>query len=305
MPLLLRPLGPSVLRAIPTARPSLIRPHRLLTTVPMRLFIVPIFQDHWGYHCQSSVRPAGRLGRLVEYASAKWEGLAAAQHDSWRRRLYDAGTRLMDKIDYHEWFLKAVPAQSDLEDAKGLPLHFPRNLDPARVRTRLAALASERTPYHKRYLWLSCLWLPLTLAFGIIPFVPNLPLFYNLFRIYSHYRAYQGASHLETLIRQDRLAYGAPEPVLERYAASFALTADSPLSETIIRGLAHELDLPTLELALLRAQHQIVQRAVAAGEYTLPATEGAAHIDMELPVGQTRPPPYSVERPDTMDKKDV
>lgn len=42
---------------------------------------------------------------------------------------------------------------------------------------------------------------PVTWPFAIIPIVPNFPLFYVLWRAWSHYKAWRGATYLEQLIK--------------------------------------------------------------------------------------------------------
>lgn len=42
---------------------------------------------------------------------------------------------------------------------------------------------------------------PLTWPFAIIPIVPNFPLFYVLWRAWSHYKAWRGATYLESLLK--------------------------------------------------------------------------------------------------------
>ena len=41
----------------------------------------------------------------------------------------------------------------------------------------------------------------MTFPFAIIPVVPNFPLFYVLWRAWSHYRAWRGATYLESLLK--------------------------------------------------------------------------------------------------------
>lgn len=42
---------------------------------------------------------------------------------------------------------------------------------------------------------------PLTWPFAIIPIVPNFPLFYVLWRAWSHYKAWRGATYVEALLK--------------------------------------------------------------------------------------------------------
>ncbi|KAJ1649199.1 hypothetical protein IWQ61_009638 [Dispira simplex] len=220
----------------------------------MRFFVLPLFKDQWAFHCQTSTPPTGRVARWVDYASRKWEGLAEAPLKSWKNRLYQTGMRLMDRIDHHEWFLKSVPTHVTPTKA---PVYHPKVLPTSQVHQRLVRLVAEKRPYHKRYFALSCLWLPLTATFTLVPIVPNIPFFYNLFRVYSHYRAYRGAEHLGQLLAEERLQFDSPLPSpLESRETLFRDTHDQPLPVTAIRSMCHELDLPLLEINLLRAHGQ-------------------------------------------------
>ncbi|KAJ1994504.1 hypothetical protein H4R33_000210 [Dimargaris cristalligena] len=265
----------------------------------MRLFVVPIFKNHWGYHCQTSVLPSGRLARWVDYASTKWEGLSAAKPNSWKFRLYTSGSNLMDKIDYHEWFLKSVPPRNPVEDRGRMPVICPATLDTDEVQTKLTHLITQRKPYHQRYLTLSCLWLPLSLAFSLVPLVPNVFLFYNLFRVYSHYRAYQGADHLLWLLHNNQVDFTGTDPIFQAREALFRVTDEDPLSVASIHQLSHELDMPLLEVNLLRAHNQILDRASEAGEYT-PSTDGDSAIDVHShpPSPSSGSPPLDSVDPD-------
>ncbi len=42
---------------------------------------------------------------------------------------------------------------------------------------------------------------PVTFPFALIPVIPNFPMFYVLWRAWSHYKAWRGASYLESLLK--------------------------------------------------------------------------------------------------------
>lgn len=56
-------------------------------------------------------------------------------------------------------------------------------------------MIKERKKYHRKYLILSFGLLPFTGVLSLLPF-PNFLFFYNVFRLYSHYKAYNGSSIL-------------------------------------------------------------------------------------------------------------
>ena len=41
----------------------------------------------------------------------------------------------------------------------------------------------------------------MTFPFALIPVIPNFPFFYILWRAWSHYKAWRGASYLESLLK--------------------------------------------------------------------------------------------------------
>ncbi|KAJ1984975.1 hypothetical protein H4R34_000319 [Dimargaris verticillata] len=249
----------------------------------MRLLVVPIYQSQWAYHCSTTIRPTGRLASWVAYATRKWEALAEAKTRTWRRRLYATGTGLMDKIDYHEWFLKSVPSRGDAGDLQKMTVHYPPLLDGTQVQAQLVQMVKERKPYHRRYLTLSCLWLPLSLSFGLVPLIPNIPLFYNLFRVYSHYKAHQGAEHLDWLLANGQIELDAALPALASRADIFQATALTPLPEAVLHDIAHELAWSGVATDLLRAHSQVVSqltdtnRPASPDHSSSPAADGRPH----------------------------
>lgn len=59
------------------------------------------------------------------------------------------------------------------------------------VQHDLEKLLDERKPYHRKYMFYSAYWVPVACTFAIVPVIPNIPLAYNLFRLYSHYKGRQ------------------------------------------------------------------------------------------------------------------
>lgn len=82
----------------------------------MRVFAIPILRNHWAYYCHSNIQSTSRLARAVDWSSKKWDQLGSAEPNTWKRKLYDGGTRLMNQLDYQEWFLKNVPTKEDIKD---------------------------------------------------------------------------------------------------------------------------------------------------------------------------------------------
>ncbi|KAK4705017.1 hypothetical protein P7C70_g1188, partial [Phenoliferia sp. Uapishka_3] len=115
------------------------------------------------------------------------------------RKLEDA-TGPGDLVQYEEWALKAIdPALSPTpwskpgtprpgDDGKVTLLYPPSLLSPGPLLDALKAQLAHREPHHKSAMWKCLLGAPLTFPFAIIPVVPNFPLFYVLWRAWSHWR---------------------------------------------------------------------------------------------------------------------
>lgn len=64
---------------------------------------------------------------------------------------------------------------------------------------------------------------PLTWPFAIIPIIPNFPLFYVLWRAWSHYKAWRGALYLENLLKMGMIVE-QPSKELDRVYQSRGVT---------------------------------------------------------------------------------
>ncbi|KAF9123320.1 hypothetical protein BGW39_009105 [Mortierella sp. 14UC] len=189
-------------------------------------------------HCHSTLaKPSSSyLNRATVFASKKWEELSQAAPDSMKRKLYSAGTTMLEKIEHRETFFKEVPAKEDVTITTMVPFMYPSSLKEAQVRTEFKALVNQRIPYHRKYMIYSAAWMPVTSLFTIVPLVPNIPFFYNAYRLWSHWKAYNGAKHLDFLIKNGSIAFHSSE-VLDlglQHDPSFAVyfTGSYQLSKT-------------------------------------------------------------------------
>lgn len=150
----------------------------------------------------------------------------------------------------------------------------------------LEKLLKERVPYHKKYMYYSAYWVPLSCTFVIVPLIPNIPLAYNLFRLYSHYKAYKGADHLNDLMNNGLVIYEQdkqldaildnkrfvtaadikfPEQAKDEFKAKkpnlklLEQDLEGVLSEADIKLIGEALDMPGIELELNRARTQILK----------------------------------------------
>ncbi|KAF9168182.1 hypothetical protein DFQ26_000749 [Actinomortierella ambigua] len=185
----------------------------------MRIFLIPLSRATRTLHCHSTLAPppTSYLTRATSWAGKKWSELGQSPHDSAKHKVFVFGTRVLDKLPHEEYFLKAVPAKEDWDQAPAkpnmVPFTYPSAWKEARVKDDFRALVRARVPYHRKYMIYSAIWVPFTSLFAIVPLVPNFPLFYNAYRLWSHWKAYQGAKHLDFLITNNVLDY-QPSDVL-------------------------------------------------------------------------------------------
>ncbi|CEJ03775.1 hypothetical protein RMCBS344292_17752 [Rhizopus microsporus] len=253
----------------------------------MRLYAIPIVKNRWAYYCHSTIPVQSRLVKAVNWSSKKWEQLGKADPQTWKRKLYDRGSHVMNQLDYQEWFLKSVPAKNEIpEPIKSVAIHYPRMLEEKMLHHDLEKLLKERVPYHKKYMYYSAYWVPLSCTFVIVPLIPNIPLAYNLFRLYSHYKAYKGADHLNDLTNNGLVIYEQdkqldaildnkkfvtatdikfPEQVKDEFKAKkpnlklLEQDLEGVLSKADIKLIGEALDMPGIELELNRARTQILK----------------------------------------------
>jgi len=172
-----------------------------------------------------------KASRLVTKATNKateqWEKFGKAPQGNWKHRIYMQGEKLMDRVDYEEWLLKALdasaapklltrrPKPGDLSEGTAtsssedeqIPLYFPSSfMSDFEVVQDLKQMLDHREPHHNDLMKKSLYVAPLTFPFAILPVVPNFPLFYVLWRAWSHWRALKSSQYLQSLITHQQLA---------------------------------------------------------------------------------------------------
>jgi len=190
----------------------------------MRLFLLPISTRRTLIYAEpiASTLPAAQqkyLDRLVNKANTTWTSWETSS-TTWKLKTTAYGNALFRRIAFEEWGLKSIPPlrkDSDTTGAGGartLQLRYPPAYTPAAVLPIVSQLATSRQALHRRRMWGAIALMPVTIPFGLIPVVPNLPFFYLLFRTYSHWRALQGAYHLAHLLER-RLLSPSPSATLD------------------------------------------------------------------------------------------
>ncbi|CAG8588481.1 9243_t:CDS:2, partial [Acaulospora morrowiae] len=205
--------------------------------------------------------PKTLVSRATAYAAKKWEQLSHADSSSWKHKLYVNGQKLLDKMDYEEYFLKGVPLKKEINDASSkVPLLYPsKTVKPEKVTETLERLLKSRIPYHRKYMIYSGLLLPLSASFTIVPLVPNIPLFYNLFRFYSHYKAFKGAQHLQHITNDGRLIPTKSDQ-LNYIFDGLDLENGDVIDEDRIHMITDEFKVERLGIEVRRARHQILEK---------------------------------------------
>jgi hypothetical protein len=78
-----------------------------------------------------------------------------------------------------------------------VPVHHPSSIDSAIIKELLQTAVEHRLPYHKKYMYYSAYWIPAALSFAVVPLIPNIPLAYNAFRLYSHFKGRQSFKEMK------------------------------------------------------------------------------------------------------------
>lgn len=205
----------------------------------LRLVVLPYFRRHWLFATSGPAAPGAAAeeaglprfaARLVDrgwaYAAGQWETAARAEEGTLRRRVYNLALSLMSNIKPSESFLMSVPLKAHRECGSVVVI-YPKTMDARVVHDRLASLVRVQAAEHRRAMWMWCAALPVIMPIGILP-VPNLPFYWNVYRIYCNWRAAQGGEELRKLIADARDAAGGDgrqpphQPRAARAEAAFA-----------------------------------------------------------------------------------
>ncbi|KAI8916649.1 mitochondrial K+-H+ exchange-related-domain-containing protein [Powellomyces hirtus] len=191
----------------------------------------------------------------VAWSTTKWDEMGKKEEGSFTRRLHVWGEKLKDLVDSDEWFLKSIPGVTEIDWKKvslipptpstipssesesepsssqssstpppssqqqqqlfKLPIHHASSTSSAHVSEYLHNMLSKRKHYHQRHLTLSLCFVPFSCLFMVLP-GPNVPLAWNLFRLYSHWRALQGVHTLKRLESADSFLF-VPDTVVDHH----------------------------------------------------------------------------------------
>jgi len=222
-----------------------------------------------------ATRATNLITKATNLATNQWEKFGKADKGNWKYKVYMRGEKLMDRIEYEEWLLKALDASTapklwsrkkvlvateagdeaalTSKDGQHVPLYYPPSLiSDSQLLKNLGGLLEHREPHHnsamKKALWIA----PLTFPFAVIPVVPNFPLFYVLWRAWSHWRALKSSQYLKGLLSHDQLQPESSKVLDELYASKgkdAKLTEASPgtpeilLTTEMVDSLKQKFDL--------------------------------------------------------------
>lgn len=200
----------------------------------MKLFLLPISTRRALIYCEplSNLMPVSKqsyLDRAVSKANTTW---ATWEKDTkaignWKKRTTNWGNIMLRRIPFEEWSLKSIPPLGKRptrdfgsgekqmlvggavgEKTERVEVRYPalyQALGKESVTDVLRRLSTERQGLHSSRLKYCVVGMPLTIPFGLLPIIPNIPFFYLAFRAYSHWTALRGSKHLEHLVNTSTL----------------------------------------------------------------------------------------------------
>ncbi|CAG8973360.1 hypothetical protein HYALB_00000123 [Hymenoscyphus albidus] len=248
----------------------------------MRLFLLPISTRRVLIYCQRLNVAAPEKQTWADWGTSKatklWAGWEKRE-SGWQRKVVDYGNYALKRIPYEEWGLKSIPPISarkkEISAGEKVEVFFPSTVLPEQnILEVLKKLGTERQSLHQKRLIWSCIGMPISAPFAIVPVVPNLPFFYLVFRAWSHWRALSGSKHIEFLLKKE-LVTPKPSKILDLIYAdknqpfNTALekqTNTNPIPNSVERMIIHKgeakqiaeaLSMPELDIELDRAIWQV------------------------------------------------
>jgi hypothetical protein len=112
-----------------------------------------------------------RVQKLHEYCLRSFHDLRNSPPGSVSHKAYHFICKITEKIHHHELFLKEIPRISakepKLNNNHAVSIFYPPSVtDP---RTNFVSVLNTLKNYHQKYFFCSVLFLPLTLAFTVVP----------------------------------------------------------------------------------------------------------------------------------------
>lgn len=144
----------------------------------------------------SRAQRKGLSGALLERVQREWKKVKESEPGTLKHWVYRFAKFVLAREDPEETFLKGIPGAADVSS---IHIIYPDTHREAYVRRRLRLLARQRTHTHRRWLIYSAIGSAPLLPLLLTP-LPNLPLYYMGYRLYSNYRAWSGAQCLVEML---------------------------------------------------------------------------------------------------------
>ncbi|KAK9813145.1 hypothetical protein WJX72_009791 [[Myrmecia] bisecta] len=171
-------------------------------TSSSRALVLPITRRIWLLHAVTETEAAARAGpptvtqKVVSKLHAQWETFSNAQPGTLKGWLYRLAQKVQSYEPPEETFLKGLPSRPQPVD-----ITHAQSTAETLVRRRIRLLLRNEVPQHRRQ--------TVTWGLGAAVFVPllltplpNIPLYYSAWRVYSHFTAYRGGSTLESMLEE-------------------------------------------------------------------------------------------------------
>jgi len=148
---------------------------------------------------------SSRIERIILNASDVWNSWGKSGPRTWRGTVHGMGQRVLSRIDAKETFFRKLNLDHRFTaevPPSGLQILVPKDLKRESVLQYLDDCTSRAIPLHRLWFRVNAAFVPFTALLGLVP-GPNIPLFWNLFRVYSHWNAWKAAERLQHLRTRD------------------------------------------------------------------------------------------------------
>ncbi|KAL5614908.1 hypothetical protein BROUX41_004986 [Berkeleyomyces rouxiae] len=258
----------------------------------MRLFVLPVSTKRSLLYAQRfnavGASNASLSDRLAHRASTMWASWEA-KDSGWQKHLAAYGNKLLRHIPMEEWSLKSVPplssqlmkleSEAARRSVEPVEVVYPgAAISKEQVPVVLRKLATEREAMHRRRLIWCCIGMPIAVPFAVVPVIPNIPLFYLMYRAWSHWRAIAGGKHVRFLLDNNLLRLRDSSKLDKAYTSHKLLPSSSTgstsasindhahkgperllLNDASVRRLTKALEIPEVHTELDRAVFQVQQ----------------------------------------------
>ncbi|KAJ6560344.1 mitochondrial K+-H+ exchange-related-domain-containing protein [Mycena capillaripes] len=242
---------------------------------------------------KKTVSPRGMLTRwmpeegLGKWASHKanqtWTGFGMAPDGTMKKRAFQLGERLMDRLDFEESDLKTIdlsiapplePKDQTVEGGNDMqvPLLYPATVfSGPQSLEHLKSLVTDRIPLHNRGLMMWIFFAILSAPLKLIPIIPNFPFYFCAWRSWSHWKAKRAAEYIQGLIQSNRIVPAPLQELNAVYGSPVRTKLDGSASsilprERLERAMRALTMTPEESKELLRAHEQVLSRLKNEGK---------------------------------------